>query len=103
MVGIQSIYADQPAGIQAGPYNVKITLGVIEDDDSDYPRPVATIVMPTTNMMRMVAELQALFENPDFLDEAKKALDDDSRKWFSAKSGRLANAPRATAVRKLIK
>lgn len=103
MVGVPTIYADQPAGIQAGPYNIKITLGVVDDDDSDYPRPIATVVMPTTHVMRMVEELQALFAHPDFLSDARMALEDDIRNDYSAAKGRPESALKSKAVRRLEK
>lgn len=83
MIGISTVFVDQPAGIQAGPYVTKITLGVVDDDGTEFPRPVLSISMPTVNMMLMVRELRELFEDPAFLEASKKAMDDDARRFFS--------------------
>ena len=80
-----NIFADQPAAIQVGPYVTKFTLGVIEDDDGDFPRPVVTIAMPTINLMRMVADMQTLFTDPEFKRDSAKMLAEDSKKFFDSR------------------
>lgn len=78
-----NIFADQPSAIQVGPYVTKFTLGVIEEDDSEFPRPVVTVAMPTVNLMRMVHDLQMIFSDPDFKKESAKSLTSDVKQYFS--------------------
>jgi len=78
-----NIFADQPSAIQVGPYVTKFTLGVIEEDDDEYPRPVVTVAMPTVNLIRMVNDLHEIFSNPNFKQESAKSLTSDIKKHFS--------------------
>jgi|LauGreDrversion2_3_1035106.scaffolds.fasta_scaffold156138_1 hypothetical protein len=78
-----NIFADQPSAIQIGPYVTKFTLGVIEEDDDEYPRPVVTVAMPTVNLIRMVTDLHAIFSDPAFKKESAASLTSDIKKHFS--------------------
>lgn len=101
-VATLNIFADQPAAIQVGPYVTKFTLGVIEDDDQDFPRPVVTIAMPTINLMRMVADMQALFTDPEFKRDSAKMLAEDSKKFFDSRS-KIAPRPPLKVARSATK
>ncbi|MDP3337253.1 MAG: hypothetical protein Q8S51_10760 [Rhodoferax sp.] len=79
-----NIFADQPSAIQVGPYVTKFTLGVIEEDDSEFPRPVVTVAMPTVNLIRMVNDLQVIFSDPEFKKDSAKSLTSDVKKYFSS-------------------
>lgn len=78
-----NIFADQPAAIQVGPYVTKFTLGVIDEDDSEFPRPVVTIAMPTVNLMRMVKDLNLIFTDSDFKKESAESLIADIKEYFA--------------------
>lgn len=66
-----------------GPYVTKFTLGVIDEDDSDYPTPVVTIAMPTVNLMRMVQDMQGMFLDPGFKADCVKMIALDAKRYFS--------------------
>lgn len=78
------VFADQPAAIEVGPYVSKFTLGVVDDGNGEYPRPVVTIAMPTINLMRMVQDLQELFTNSEFKEDSAQRLSQDIKTYFSA-------------------
>lgn len=82
-VAPQNIFADQPSAMQVGPYVTKFTLGVIDEDDSEFPRPVITVAMPTVNLMRMVHDLQLIFSDPEFKKDSAKSLTSDVKKYFT--------------------
>lgn len=69
--------------MQLGPYTSKLTFGVIEDDDTEFPRPVVTIAMPTINLMRMVKELGEMLDDKDFRASCEQLLLADVKKHFS--------------------
>lgn len=78
------IFADQPSSIQVGPYVTKFTLGVIDGDGEEFPRPVVTVAMPTINLIRMVSDLQEIFSDPEFRNDSAKVLAADSKKYLSS-------------------
>lgn len=86
---VPTFFADQPATIHTGPYTTKITLGSVDDDGSDFPRPVVTIVMPTVNLIRMVEELHELVSSPDFQAESKTMLERDISRYYSLAKTKL--------------
>jgi hypothetical protein len=86
------VFADQPSAIQVGPYVSKFTLGVVDDGDGEYPRPVVTIAMPTINLMRMVQDLQELFTNSEFREDSAKMLSQDLKTYFTV-PGASKNRP----------
>lgn len=97
-----NIFADQPSAIQVGPYVTKFTLGVIEEDDNEFPRPVVTVAMPTVNLIRMVKDLDAIFSDPDFKQESAKSLTSDIKKHFST-PGLTKTAPSPQPLKRLSK
>jgi hypothetical protein len=78
-----NIFADQPAAIQVGPYVTKITLGVIDEEDDEFPRPVVTIAMPTVNLIRMIKDLNLIFSDSNFKKESAESLTADIKEYFA--------------------
>ena len=68
-------YADQPAEMMMGPITSKLTLGVVEADDSEFPRPVVTVVMPSTALLHLARDIVAQFEEPKFKQHAMRGLE----------------------------
>lgn len=83
---VPTFFADQPAAFQTGPYTTKITLGSIDDDGTDFPRPVITIVMPTINFIRMVEEFNELITSEHFKNDSKRILNNDINHYYQTKS-----------------
>lgn len=77
-----TVFVDQPCSFQAGPYVTKLTFGVDENDGTEEPRAVLTIAMPTINMMRMVEDLQKLFNDPDFKSYNLNVLTEDFKSVY---------------------
>ncbi len=60
-------YADQAAGLLLGHHVSKLTFGVeSEDSDSEYPRPVVTVVIPTETLIDLVSDLKLLLDSDKF-------------------------------------
>lgn len=89
--------------MQVGPYVSKFTLGVSDDDGSDYPRPVVTIAMPTVNLIRMIEDLQELFADPEFKKESMNLLAMDARRYFGARKPASPDALRPAGKKRLAK
>lgn len=59
-------FSDQPASLTIGALVSRITFGVAEDDDSEFPRPVVTVAMPTVDLMKLMHDLKKTFDDPKF-------------------------------------
>lgn len=55
-------FADQPAALMLGTHVSRISFGIEEMDDGEFPRPVVTVALPTTALLQ-------------FVNDVKKALD----------------------------
>lgn len=67
-------FADQPAELMIGTLVSRLTFGVTEDDDGDFPRPVVTIAIPTIALIQLVHDLKKSFDNPKFRRESAESL-----------------------------
>lgn len=67
-------FADQPAALMLGALVSRITFGVTEDDDGDFPRPVVTIAIPTVALIQLVHDLKKSFDNPKFRKQSAESL-----------------------------
>jgi len=67
-------YADQPAALMLGPFVSKLTFGVEELDDGEFPRPVVTIAMPTSSLVQLVHDLKKSFDDPAFRKHSAELL-----------------------------
>lgn len=67
-------YADQPAALMLGPSVSRLTFGVEELDDGEFPRPVVTIAMPTSSLMQLVHDLKKSFDDPAFRKHSAELL-----------------------------
>ncbi|WP_411851594.1 hypothetical protein ACLB90_03210 [Stenotrophomonas sp. LGBM10] len=66
-------YADQPAGMAFSPQVTRLTFGIEDDDESsDFPRPVVSVVMPTDAVITMVRDIMEVLENDRFKDDMIK-------------------------------
>ncbi len=55
---VPTFYADQPCGLAFSPQVTKLSFGMNDEDDgSDFPRPVVTVVMPTDAVLTLVRDL----------------------------------------------
>jgi len=68
------VFADQPAELLIGPFTSKLTLGVVEDDGTDVPRPVVTLVMPTPMLFHMARDILKQATSPAVKRSTVKAL-----------------------------
>lgn len=59
-------FADQPAALMLGAHVSRITFGIEEPDDHDFPRPVVTIAMPTTALLQFVNDVKDALSAPNF-------------------------------------
>jgi hypothetical protein len=59
-------YADQPAALALGPHVSRMSFGVEEEEDGEFPRPVVTIAMPTAALLEFVNDLKAAFDSAEF-------------------------------------
>lgn len=84
-----------------GPYTTKITLGLIDEEGDEYPRPVVTIAMPTLNLMRMVEDLHDLFKDPEYQKDTAAMLASDIKQYYSRGPTEKLGAP--IGVKKTIK
>lgn len=73
-------YADQPAALLLGPHVSRITFGVEEEDDGDFPRPVVTIAMPTASLLEFANDLKAALDSPGFKKHAVDQLSRSAKK-----------------------
>lgn len=71
---LQSFYADQVASIAYGVHVSKITFGIGDGSEDEYPSPVVSIVMPTTNLRRFAVDIAKRLGDADFKDKMKEAL-----------------------------
>jgi hypothetical protein len=71
---VPMFYADQPAALMLGPLVSRLTFGVEETDDGDYPRPVVTIALPTRALMQLVNDLNTEFESSSFRKHSAASL-----------------------------
>lgn len=67
-------FADQPAALMLGAAVSRITFGVTENDDEDFPRPVVTIAIPTIALMQLVHDLKKSFDSPSFRKHSVESL-----------------------------
>ncbi|MBD3825627.1 hypothetical protein [Stenotrophomonas sp.] len=66
-------YADQPAGMAFSPQVTRLTFGIEDDDESsDFPRPVVSVVMPTDAVISMVRDIMEVLENDKFKEDMIK-------------------------------
>ena len=72
---VPTYFADQPAGLMVGPFVTKITFGVQDDDESDYPRPVVTIAIPTVALSELVSDLRFVFDDESFKKTTARQFD----------------------------
>lgn len=68
------VFADQPAELLIGPFTSKLTLGVVEQDGNDVPRPVVTLVMPTPMLFHMARDILKQAMSPAIKRNTVKAL-----------------------------
>ncbi|WP_157522586.1 hypothetical protein [Mitsuaria sp. 7] len=67
-------YADQPAEMMLGPFTTRITFGVAENDDSDFPRPVVTLAMPTEALRSLAEDILKQIDAPSFKKQRAQTL-----------------------------
>lgn len=67
-------FADQPSSLMLGAAVSKLTFGVSEEDDGDFPRPVVTIAIPTSALIQLVHDLKKTFDSPKFRKETSELL-----------------------------
>ena len=68
-------YADQPAGLMVGAHVSRLTFGVQEDDDSNYPRPVVTVAIPTNVLIELVSDLRIILSDDSFKKNTAQQLE----------------------------
>jgi hypothetical protein len=71
---VATFYVDQPAAVAYGVHVSKLTFGVSDNDESEFPRPIVTIVIPTTYLLRFVRDISERLEDPEFQENMKTAL-----------------------------
>jgi hypothetical protein len=91
---VPTYFADQPAGLAVGPFVSKLTFGVEDGDDSDYPRPVVTIAIPTVALVALLDDLNVIVDGADF----KKAIPT----LMNAAAERIASGRKKTASKELV-
>lgn len=96
MTGTPIYYVDQPASIALGPHICRMTFGVEEDDDSDFPRPIVTIAMPTTSLLMMVNDLVHTLNSQEFKKDAALKLAESVKKL----SAGITASPSSELVKK---
>lgn len=79
-------FVDQPSSYQTGPYVTKLTFGVIDDDGSDFPRPVLTLAIPTVNLIRMVKDLQEVIKDSEFKEHNLATIKEDLKIYYEVSS-----------------
>jgi len=67
-------FADQPAALMLGPYVSRISFGVEEIDDGDFPRPVVTVAMPTVALLQFVNDVKRALDSADFKKQTIEQL-----------------------------
>ncbi len=67
-------FADQPAALMLGPHVCRITFGVEEMDDGEFPRPVVTVAMPTMALLQFVNDVKQALDSASFKKQTIAAL-----------------------------
>jgi hypothetical protein len=70
----QSFYVDQVASIAYGVHVSKITFGISDGGEDEYPSPVVGIVMPTSNLRRFAVDIAKRLGDADFKEKLKEGL-----------------------------
>lgn len=70
----QAFYVDQVASIAYGVHVSKITFGISDGSENEYPAPVVSIVMPTSNLRRFAVDIAKRLGDADFKEKMKEAL-----------------------------
>jgi len=68
-------FADQPAALMLGPHVSRITFGVEELDDGEFPRPVVTVAMPTVALLQFVNDLKRALDSANFKKQTVAQLE----------------------------
>ena len=71
---LQSFYVDQVASITYGVHVSKITFGIGDGGEDEYPTPIVSIVMPTSNLRRFAVDIAKRLGDADFKEKMKEAL-----------------------------
>ena len=71
---LQAFYVDQVASIAYGVHVSKITFGISDGSEDDYPSPVVSIVMPTSNLRRFAVDIAKRLGDADFKEKMREAL-----------------------------
>jgi len=69
-----AFYVDQVASIAYGVHVSKITFGISDGSEDEYPSPVVSIVMPTSNLRRFAIDISKRLGDQDFREKMKEAL-----------------------------
>lgn len=71
---LPSFYVDQVAAITYGIHVSKITFGISDSGEDEYPSPVVCIVIPTSNLRRFAVDIAKRLGEADFKEKMKEAL-----------------------------
>lgn len=93
-------YADQPAGLSLGPHVCRLTFGVEEDDDNEYPRPVVTVAMPTVSLLMMINDLALTLNDPKFKKATEAGLISAAKKVAAGIGAAPSKSLRANPTQK---
>ncbi|MFA7292340.1 MAG: hypothetical protein WC023_08830 [Rhodocyclaceae bacterium] len=67
-------FADQPAALMLGPQISRISFGVEDMDDGQYPRPVVEIAIPTLALLQFVNDVKDALNSTEFKQQAVQIL-----------------------------
>ena len=73
MTHVPMYFAEQAAELLLGPFVSRLTFGVTEENEGDFPRPVVTIAIPTIALMQLVEDLKNSFDSPSFKHNSVEA------------------------------
>ena len=68
-------FADQPAALMLGPHVSRISFGVEEMGDGEFPRPVVTVAMPTLALLQFVNDVKRAFDSANFKKQTVAQLE----------------------------
>ena len=71
---LQAFYVDQVSSIAYGVHVSKIIFGISDESEDEYPIPVVSIVMPTSNLRRFAVDIAKRLGEADFKEKMKDAL-----------------------------
>lgn len=72
-------FADQPAALMLGPHVSRITFGVEEMDDGEFPRPVVEIAIPTVALLQFVNDVKEALSSSDFKKQTVGLLEKSAK------------------------